>query len=865
MADTPSNPHQTKPGGPSTPVPAPAGVEVVTNVGPSSWKSAWQLPALVLGLGLLAGALVYRAGQRTGPDFAGAVSSVEQLIEQAEYEKALELLNDPIGKNLSDPLATEAIHEKFYLLSADALCYAQKAKGLNVPANHEQVVELYQTARRRFHSTLDGRRTVNLADALVSLGRVSDAMPEIKLIPDSLAGERRALLRRLVDRRLAEQPGSADEGLMDLLSRFRDDPSATPADRAWAVAKQTRLRLDAGFPEESIRRLLPEIQRLDTRLGPEAGELLMLLGRAYFETGNTAGAREQLERAEQALPESSESVAEAKVLLGRIAQSHSLLDEAKEAFTLVTTRFEKSQVATRAWLGLGEVEADLGDEERSTAAYTRAVEAVRSAWMKRAEAKGEDASEARAATAHARLVGEIDASLGQRHRDRLLKGEFAAAQRYAQLAERLHPADKAPPAVPLRLAETERAAAEAMVPASAREPGEPPDLSLIDPVSREEAKRHFYQAALAFSRHAKAALISDPEASADSLWNAADCYDQAGEQDRAVDVFRQFIESRPDGPRSLLARYRLARALQSMGQYAKAISLFEDIVDSAPVSDEASMSLIPLAQCYLLASGDSDHSKAEARLLQIVEGRQFEPSAKQFRAAVVELGRMYRRIGEYPKAIERLSEAVTRYPDLGNDAGIQSNLADSYRLSAGVIGEQLKSAMPQNERVRLMRLRKDRLVEALKLYDHVRELLDQRDPRRMSELERLTLRNALFYRGDCAYDLGEFHKDDPRVAAGYFQQAVRFYDTAAQRYADDPSSLAAMMQIVSAYAALGRWTEAQTAQNRAKARLKELPDSAWDQSGGPMDRAHWERWLDSSVKLDRLALGEQRPEDPSAP
>lgn len=871
MADKKANPHETKTpakggkGGAAPAATATVPVTPVPKVGPRGWRDAWPIPVLLIGGALLVGGLAKWKNKTPGPDFPGAVASVESLLKSSKYEEALALLNDPIGRNLGDAAADEEIHKQYYLLSADALAYAQKARGLNVKANHQQVVDLYATARHQYHATLDGRRTVNLTESLLELGRVDDAMTEMKAIPEALASDRRALLRRIIDERVKTQGlNPADERLMDTLSRFRDDPSASAQDRAWAVARQTRMRLDAGFPEESVRRLLPEIQRLDSRLTPEAGELLLLLGRAYFETGDTASATDQLLRAQEALPESNENIAEVKVLLGRIAQSHSDLETAKEHFSLVSTRFQRSPVTVRAWLGLGEVEADLGEEARSVEAYEKAVENVRAGWLKGGTAKAGEATPENAAapgiktdagSAAAKLAAEIDASLGQRFRDRLQKKEFEAASKYAVLAERLFPADKAPPEVPLRLAEINRAAAEAIIPASMRDAGEPPDLSMVDPVSREEAKRRFYEAAMAYQRHAKAALISDPEGSATSLWLSADCYDQSGEQDRAVEGFTQYIQAQQDGPRRLLAQYRLARTLQSMGQFKKAVPLLEDIIEHAPVSDEATMSMIPLAQCYLLASDDADHAKAEAKLLQIVEGKQFEPSARQFRTAVIELGRMYRRVGEYPKAIERLSEAVERYKDLEKDPAIQSALADSYRLSAGLIGEQLKSAMPQNERTRLSRLRRERLDEALALYDRVRELMEPMDVRRLSELEKITLRNAMFYRGDCAYDLGAFHKDDPQTSRGYYQQAIRFYDTAAQRYADDPSSLAAMMQIVSAYAALGQWTEAQTAQNRAKARLKELPPEAWTSASGPMDKQHWERWLESSVKLDKMAEG----------
>jgi hypothetical protein len=58
-----------------------------------------------------------------------------------------------------------------------------------------------------------------------------------------------------------------------------------------------------------------------------------------------------------------------------------------------------------------------------------------------------------------------------------------------------------------------------------------------------------------------------------------------------------------------------------------------------------------------------------------------------------------------------------------------------------------------------------------------------------------------------------------------------------------------MVQIVNAYAATDRWTEARTAHERARQRFRELPPEAFDRPDMPMDRRHWERWLDSVAEL----------------
>jgi len=61
----------------------------------------------------------------------------------------------------------------------------------------------------------------------------------------------------------------------------------------------------------------------------------------------------------------------------------------------------------------------------------------------------------------------------------------------------------------------------------------------------------------------------------------------------------------------------------------------------------------------------------------------------------------------------------------------------------------------------------------------------------------------------------------------------------------------AMIQIINCYTALEKFPEARTAQARARLRLKELPDSAWEGAFVPMNRGHWERWLESSHLIEQ--------------
>ena len=115
------------------------------------------------------------------------------------------------------------------------------------------------------------------------------------------------------------------------------------------------------------------------------------------------------------------------------------------------------------------------------------------------------------------------------------------------------------------------------------------------------------------------------------------------------------------------------------------------------------------------------------------------------------------------------------------------------------------------------------------------------DPRELTGVDREYLRNAYFYIGAAAFDLGDF------------SAAIAHYNTARERFPKDPSSLVAMIQIVHAHLEQGQLQSARTANERAKRFYESLPPEVWDNPSLPMRRSDWERWLDLSARLDGRA------------
>lgn len=801
-------------------------------------RDLWPLPAAILGLALISGGLVAIKRSAKGPDNQGVLADVATLIERQQYDPALDTLNGPITGSIALEGVAPETRALFHALRAEAVFLAQRQRQPGTPApgdeaarkNNTIVLEEFAKAESFDPASMTPRRRAFVAEALMDLRRDDEAEQAVLALPDEVGERRRALLRESIDRWLDGPPAFHGRGFA-LMERLASDPGVPETDRAWVIARRAGAMLDDGNTQPAIDLLLPEVQRLTSINSPSAGELLLLLGRAYIDAGQFAPAGQQLAQAEQSLPPGDARRGLVEAMLARIAQNRGDVEDARDRFTSVVERFPGTDAHAVALLGIAETESDLSRDEEALAAYAKLINQLPTL-----------------RTPMGVSAGVIEESLGQRHQARSTSGMHEAALSYARLALRAMPPDQASARAHERLAMTHRALADELLGGA----GDDPDLASRLPTMNaeivERARVHYVEAGNAAVAHAAKAIVDNPQVASESLWNAADSFDRAGDQARAVELFTQFVQTHKSSDRVLAGKYRLARCFQALNRYDAAVQLFEEILRDNAGSDEAYRSYVPLAQCYLLRSADADAARAETLLLSVLNGRVFRPDAPDFRRALVELGQMYLRIGRAPDAIVRLREAIARYPDLPERVRWEFDLADALRLSAQAIDKQLTDAMPVSDRQDLQTLRRERLAEAQSLYDKVRSALERVETERLTKVQQLILRNAIFYRADCAYDLGDH------------EAAIRLYDAAAQRYAADPASLVAMIQIVNCYAAQGKMREARTAHSRAQMRLRELPDAAWQAAMTPMDRRHWERWLETSLRLEKAEQQAQASE-----
>ncbi len=205
-----------------------------------------------------------------------------------------------------------------------------------------------------------------------------------------------------------------------------------------------------------------------------------------------------------------------------------------------------------------------------------------------------------------------------------------------------------------------------------------------------------------------------------------------------------------------------------------------------------------------------------------------------YRDALIELGTLYYDDSDYVRAVERLDEAVRRYPGDPRIGEMQFRLADSYKRHAADLKQELGSpGLAPVERDRIESQRTHHLGTAKQLFSAIVEGGDAQLPPGQRQISDQLLRYAYLYRADCAFELGRF------------AEAVEHYDKVAGRFPKHHSSMTALIQIVNCYTSLGDDNRARTAHRRALTRLKKLPDEAFEAPDALLDRSAWERWLEN--------------------
>ena len=834
----------------------------------ANWAQVWHLPVLLLGTGLFLVGIYFAMPTPEKNDFPKALDEIAQYLKADNLEQAEQRLNK-IQQHIEKAKPTSRARMWQYWGDLNYLQLHNKAPAaVTTDAGQQtnrQIISYYKKAEE-LERTLDPRAIRRYAQTLVALGRGDEALSMLDRLKDQPPRQRYLIIRKLIKRHRRAGGEAQIEKLTPLIERFKSvlreesEPAMRRKQATWVAGVEARLRLDAGAPQEAISLLLPRIQRLKARGAEHLAPLHVLLAKAYQRIGELQKAEARYRYAQQKVPSTEGLNADIHVGLGEIALARSdgmNVQRALEQFSRAARNFPSEDAYIDALMGQADCEARLDSHEKALEHFGLAVDRLR-----------EDASPTD--PRRAELTDIVRNHIQRAYQSQ----DYSRALDYLSTLKPLHRPDL-PPELLRDLARTHeriaqrhqqrvkraakkarRAGRSASGGSDQRADANGTDAELMSREARrlanQEAATHFARAGAFYRRHAEAVTITDNEAHGQSLWKAATSFDQAQRWKEAIKVYEQFIQTRKTDSRHVRAINRLGKAYLADGQYEAAAELLLDLLDEHPHTLEAYDSLVPLARAYL-GMGETD--KAERTLLKVVTDHEgITPQSEQYRAALIELGQLYYRLGDergsyYVDAFERLTEAVKRYGRSAEGPKLRYLLADAYRRSVKVLERKLDQGQGQSNRVSLQAEKQRRLKEAQKYYNQVLTELQARPENSLTPLQKLYLRNSFFYQADCAFDRGQY------------ERAIELYDLAARRHKRHPASLVALVQIVNAHCELGQFQEAKVANERARRQLQRIPEDAFqDQTVLPMSRQHWEDWLrwTSEVDLfDEGALQEQ--------
>lgn len=791
-------------------------------------RLAWQIPAMAIGLAGLIGGALYAFKTSPLPDFPGAMDVAESMLEKGEHERAINYANENIYPYVSQGVVGVEEIKRYHLLLGRGIGRAQRDQSLNVEENHRNLLNSYEEAQK-LGAALTPEDLVEIAGAELALGDVDAAIEKANQIPASERHKRDAITRKVIERTI-HGPKAERGRAVEMLAGMLSDTQMPVADRLWALARQSEILIDQGYPEEAIDKLLRAMPRLpaeqDSAEAAAIGELYVWLARAYMDIRDLPASAIQLERAAEILPEADPLMAKVDLMAAGILESRNELSEARERYQHVISAFADSPEELEALLGLAGVYAQREEHQEAADTYAELV----TRFVKGAK--------------HARVSpATVGQSLMSRFHERFEAEDEQTAHRYATMAEDLFGSEQAPDEVILAQAEVNRRLA-------VQTSGGPSSVLAkmdMDPSTLSQVQRYYKSAGRYFRIMADRSVVSDQAAYLTALWSAADCFDRAGDREGAIAAFDEFSKSAPEDPKQPEAVFRLAEAYKAIGDLERAAELYRTLIDSSERGNKtaagpyADASYVPLAQTYLLDNDPANDKEAEEKLLEVASGRLGGTNTESFREAVIELGNLFFQTAQYEQGIERLREALARYPDDPRAGQIRFRLAECGRMSATAIEKELEEAMPETRRRDLIAAREERLRDSAAAYEQVRRGLESKDSRRRSAMDELMMRNASFYVADCAFDLGQY------------DTAIRLYDAAREKYPKDPASLVAMAQIVSAHLKQGDVKRAATANERARRFYASLPESAWEDPNLPMTRREWERWLEATAELGSLS------------
>ncbi|MCC7145091.1 MAG: tetratricopeptide repeat protein [Phycisphaeraceae bacterium] len=804
---------------------------------PTSWSEVWQMPVLLLGLGLLFLGIYLGRPKAEEFDVNKALDEVAISLKTNQFDQAKAQLEE-VYVFLRDA-SVAARHGRLNMLQGDLIFEQQRYNNWDNAQSHQQIISSYQRAFDAGQQ-FDEAHVIRWAETLAALGRDEEALARLNDLPAGVAERRLQILRQIIERRLGQRADSGAKDILPLLGRFTSelaslpDPAEQRRQDIWATALRADLILEqnpdgtGGDPHAVLDQFLPRKLKMlsDSQGENDLAPLMVPLAEAYQRVGSLDQARKWYALAQEKLADQKDNSLHGRILvgLGQITLASSGDGtEALRYFDKAVRDYPLTAAHIDAIIGLAECKARMDLHAEARDAFAQAVEEV---LRLRSGAARQGATR--------RLVDMVLSRA-----DMAFSSEnYPLALDYLTVLEALYAGELPSPVVARlasaheKLAEQKRQTAAEIKTGAETRKDESDNWKTAYELANQESAAQFKAAGDCYYQNARLAEGgSDKSTFADALWRSAQCYDQAQLWPQAVDRYAEYVQALPEDSRRPAAMRALALAYQVQGNYQAAQAQFLSLLEQFANSPEAYDSLVPLARCYTALN---DFDAAKRTLFGVLENHPaITPQSAQYLQALIDLGQLHHKLQEYEPAIARLSQAldIIGQNPKESTAALRFILADAYRQSVEQLDQTATDAMSQNQVQARQNERARRLQQSLQLFDQVITELSEVPESALNKLDKIYFRNAYFYRADCAYDLA------------HYEQAIELYDIAARKWEQDPASLVALVQIVNAYGQLGQVQQARAADRRAQDHLKRIPEEAFNDPDLPMTRRHWDDWL----------------------
>jgi len=315
----------------------------------------------------------------------------------------------------------------------------------------------------------------------------------------------------------------------------------------------------------------------------------------------------------------------------------------------------------------------------------------------------------------------------------------------------------------------------------------------------------------------------------EQVWQGVECFLEGHDFASALEALDQYAknELRKRRPRALVLS---AEALLALNRLDESLAACRECIDYFP-RDAASFQARLLAARAHLERGET--SAAEELLRQNLNGDFLTPESREWRDSLFELGKLLELDGRHEEAIERLDEAIARYPSTPQAIEARYLIAEACIKAAEVPQKKLEATTIRTARLLHYKQVQQLLAAAVGHYQQVQELLDRRqDSAELTPSQKAMLRNAYFAAGAALADLGRY--DD----------AIRAYSIAVNRYQHDPEVLEAFVQIASCYRRLNKPLEARGTLEQAKVVLNRIKQDEDFTQATNYSRREWSQMLD---------------------